>query len=464
MRRFVILLLALAAVAGLAATDITGTWNGMLDAGGQKLRIVFHISATEEGLSATLDSPDQGAFGLPVAGAVFTDPRLELVLDAPPITYSGELKDGMIVGTFRQSGFSAPLDLQRETLPKPVYIRPQEPKEPYGYRIEEVLFTNPEAGIELAGTLTLPQTERVFPVVVMISGSGAQNRDEELMGHKPFWVIADHLTRNGIAVLRYDDRGVGGSGGDASTGTTFDFASDALCAVRYLKTRPEFNQIGLVGHSEGGIIAPIAASQSEDIDFIVLLAGTGIRGDKLLLAQEKLIYQASGMQEEEINQILEVNAAAFGLALYTQDLTSFKTELGNYLKEKMDDGSIEIPAGMTYDELYKLQMDSMTNPWMYEFIRLDPAQWLSKVICPVLALNGSKDLQVPAKYNFPAISEALEEAGNNDYTLRKYPGLNHLFQECETGHPDEYAKIEQTFAPTVLEEMTTWIKARTLPE
>ena len=462
MRRFVTVLLALAAVAGLAATDISGSWNGMLDVGGQKIRVVFHINATETGLTATMDSPDQGAFGLPVARTEFKDPKLELVMDVPSITYSGELKEGMIAGTFKQAGMEFPLNLQREALEKPVYIRPQEPKEPFGYRIEEVLFSNPKAGIELAGTLTLPQGEGVFPVVVLISGSGPQNRDEELMGHKPFWVIADHLTRNGIAVLRYDDRGVDGSGGETSTGTTYDFATDALAAVNYLKSRPEFSFIGLVGHSEGGIIAPIVASQSDEVDFIVMLAGTGIRGDKLLQAQGELIAQASGMEKEEVNRIMEVNAGAFRLALQAQDLASFETELRAYLKEKMDDGTIEIPEGITYDELFRMQMDSVANPWMYEFIRLDPAQWLKKVTCPVLALNGSKDLQVPAKQNFPAIGEALEEAGNKDYTLREYPGLNHLFQECETGHPDEYARIEQTFAPVVLDEMTAWIKARTI--
>ncbi len=462
MKTIFTLLLALTALAGFAATDITGDWNGMLDAGGQKLRLVFHISATEEGLSATLDSPDQGAFALPVAGVIFADPRLELLMDTPPITYSGELKDGMFVGTFKQSGFEAPLDLQREALPKPVYIRPQEPKEPFGYRVEEVLFANPEAGIELAGTLTLPEGEGIFPAVALISGSGAQNRDEELMGHKPFWVIADHLTRNGIAVLRFDDRGVGGSGGDASTGTTYDFASDAVSAVRYLKTRPELGLIGLVGHSEGGIIAPIAATECAEVDFIVLLAGTGIRGDKLLLAQEEAIYSVSGMEAEELKQLLEVNAAAFELAVNAPDLETLKTELGAFLKEKMDDGSIAIPEGTSYDELYKMQMDSMTSPWMFEFIRLDPSAWLSRVTCPVLALNGSKDLQVPPQLNLPAIGAALELAGNRDFTLTEFPGLNHLFQESETGHPDEYAQIEQTFAPVALEQMTTWIKARTL--
>lgn len=459
MKKFFTLLLMMAAVAGICAQEITGDWNGLLEVGGQKLRLVFHIMSTDEGLTATMDSPDQGAFDLPVSRVSFSDQRLELTVDMAQITYAGELKDGILEGTFQQMGNEFPLDLQREALEKPVYNRPQEPQEPFGYRIEEVVFPNPGAGIKLAGTLTLPEGEGIFPAVVMISGSGAQNRDEEILGHKPFWIIADHLTRNGIAVLRFDDRGVGASEGDASTGTTYDFATDALSAVRYLKTRPEIGKIGLVGHSEGGVIAPIAASQCEEVDFIVLLAGTGIRGDKLLLAQQELIW-ASGMEEEELQQTLAVNAGAFELVINALDLEDLETELGKYLTKKMDDGAIEIPQGMSYAELYKMQMDSMTNPWMYEFIRLYPSDWLTKVTCPVLALNGSKDLQVPSEPNLAAIGNALKQGGNKDYTLREFPGLNHLFQECETGLPDEYAQIEQTIAPIVLEEMTAWIKAR----
>ncbi len=459
MKKFITLLVMLAAVAGICAQEITGDWNGLLEVGGQKLRLVFHIMSTEEGLSATMDSPDQNAFDLPVSQISFSNPRLELAVDMVQITYAAELKDGILEGTFQQMGNEFPLDLQREALEKPVYSRPQEPQEPFGYRSEEVAFPNPEAEIKLAGTLTLPEGEGIFPAVVMISGSGAQNRDEEIMGHKPFWVIADHLTRNGIAVLRFDDRGVGASEGDPASGTTYDFATDAISAVRYLRTRPEIGQIGLVGHSEGGVIAPIAASQCEEVDFIVLLAGTGIRGDKLLLAQQELIW-ASGMEEEELQQTLAVNAGAFELVINALDLEDLETELGKYLTEKMDDGAIEIPQGMSYAELYKMQMDSMTNPWMYEFIRLDPSDWLTKVRCPVLALNGSKDLQVPSEVNLAAIGAALEKGGNQDYTLREFPGLNHLFQECETGLPAEYAQIEQTISPIVLEEMTAWIKAR----
>ncbi len=459
MKKYLTLLLALAALTGLMAQDLTGDWHGMLDVGGQKLRIVFHISVAEAGLSATMDSPDQSSFDLPVSKVSFVDPRLELALDIAAITYTAELREGILVGTFKQGGFEAPMDMRREALEPPVYVRPQEPREPFSYLIEEVVFPNPEAGIKLAGTLTLPEGEGPFPAVVMISGSGPQNRDEELMGHKPFWVIADHLTNNGIAVLRYDDRGVGGSEGDAASSTTYDFVGDALSAVSYLKSRPEVLEIGLVGHSEGGIIAPIAASKSDEVDFIVLMAGTGIRGDKLLLAQEELIYRASGMDEEELAVMLEVNAGAFELVINAPDLETMKTELGKYLRDKMADGTIETPEGMSDEDIYQLQMDSMGNPWMYEFIRLDPSEWLEKVTCPVLALNGTKDLQVPSETNLAAISQALDKAGNKDYTIVEFAGLNHLFQECETGHPDEYARIEQTIAPVVLDEITDWIKA-----
>lgn len=462
MKTYFILLLALAAFCSLAAADITGDWHGMLDVGGQKLRIVFHIRVAEAGLSATMDSPDQNAFDLPVSEVSFTDHRLELALDIASITYTAELGEGMLAGTFKQGGFEAPLDMRREALEPPVYIRPQESKEPYSYIIEEVVFTNPEAGIKLAGTLTLPEGAGPFPAVVMISGSGTQNRDAELMGHKPFWVIADHLTNNGIAVLRYDDRGVGGSEGDAASSTTFDFVGDALGAVSYLKSRPEILHIGLVGHSEGGIIAPMAASESEDVDFIVLMAGIGIRGDKLLLAQEELIYRASGMDEAEIIEMLEVNAGAFELVINAPDLETLKKDFSHYLREKMAAGTIKTPEGTSDEAIFQQQMDTMSNPWMYEFIRLDPSIWLQKVTCPVLALNGTKDLQVPAAINLAAISQALDKAGNTDYTIVEFPGLNHLFQECETGLPDEYARIEQTIAPVVLDQITSWIKATTV--
>jgi pimeloyl-ACP methyl ester carboxylesterase len=448
---------------GLGASGISGDWNGILDVQVMQLKLVFHITEGPEGLSATMDSPDQKAFGIEVSSISFNDPVLTMDVSASHINYTGELKDGMITGTFRQAGQEYPLDLVRGEVEKKALVRPQEPIRPFPYYEEDVVFQNAGAGIKLAGTLTLPDKEGVYPVVVLITGSGGQDRDEALMGHKPFLVISDHLTRKGIGVLRFDDRGIGASEGDVMLGDTYDLAGDVRSAVDYLKTRPEVGMIGLAGHSEGGIIAPIVAAQTGDVGFIILLAGTGIRGDKLLLLQEELIMRASGAPEEEIAKTLDVNKVAFDMVINAESLDSLKVQLGKYLNDSMDSGLIEIPENMTRDEMYSLQLDSVANPWMYEFIRLDPSVWLEKVKCPVLALNGSKDLQVPPKENLAAIGAALDKAGNKDYTLKEFPGLNHLFQECETGSPTEYATIEQTFSPVVLETMTDWIKTRTQP-
>jgi len=457
MKRIYIVMIVLLAAAGMFAQDITGQWNGLLDAGGQKLRIVFNITDTEEGLEATMDSPDQSAFGLEVRSVNFEDGQLELVSDFPAIEYVAELKDGVLDGVFKQGGYEFPLDLQREELAAPVYNRPQEPKEPFPYRVEEDVFANPQAGIKLAGTLTLPEGDGTFPAVVMISGSGAQNR-----GHKPFLVIADHLTRNGIAVLRYDDRGVGGSGGNHSTATSVDFDSDAASAVSFLKERKDIGPIGLIGHSEGGLIAPMVAVESNDVEFIVLLAGPGLRGDEILIMQEELIMRGHGTSEEDLELSRDLNRRIYDLILESEDIESIKPELTSLLKESLDSGATQIPEGTDKEKLLTLTLDTLTNDWMVFFIKHDPVPVLEEIRIPVLALNGSNDLQVPSKENLEAIAKALEKAGNKDFTIIEYPGLNHLFQESETGMPDEYIKIEQTFSPEVLDDMTNWILERTI--
>jgi pimeloyl-ACP methyl ester carboxylesterase len=335
---------------------------------------------------------------------------------------------------------------------------------PYSYNAEEVTFTNSKANIQLAGTFTFPKREGKFPAVILISGSGPQNRDEELMGHKPFLVLSDYLTKAGIAVLRFDDRGVGQSKGDFKSATTVDFASDVESAIDYLKTRKEIlaNGIGLVGHSEGGIIAPMVAVQPGKVNYIVLLAGTGIRGDKLLLLQQELVAKASGTKDAEIQQTREVNAGAFEILLKSSSAEAAKPDLKRYLSAAMkkypDDTK---PKGMTEDEFIALQLNQITAPWMYFFIRYDPSVALEKVKCPVLALNGEKDLQVPAKVNLPAIEKALKKGGNQHFTTRELPGLNHLFQECKTGAPTEYATIEQTFSPVAMGEVAKWILQQT---
>jgi len=295
--------------------------------------------------------------------------------------------------------------------------------------------------------------------VVLITGSGPQNRDEELMGHKPFLVLSDYLTRNGIGVLRYDDRGCYESKGDFSKATTSDFATDVDAAVTYLKTRKDINlkKIGLIGHSEGGIIAPMVAASRKDICFIVLMAGTGVPGADILLLQQELIGRASGMKEEKLKETKEINRGLYDIIINPKDTTTLTIQMTEYLKLKMKD-SPDIPKDADPDKIIKQEIAQLTSAWMLNFIRYNPAPMLEKVKCPVLAINGSKDLQVPPDVNLPAIEKALKTGGNNKSTVKELPGLNHLFQECKTGSPNEYAGIEQTLSPLALETISNWIK------
>ncbi len=438
------------------AQDITGQWNGVLSFQGMNLRMVFHIQKAEDGYKSTTDSPDQGAIGLPVTNTTFDGSKVTLA--SANWIYEGDFKTDSIVGTLKQGGMSFPITLKRTSVEVKPVARPQEPKPPYPYRLEDVTFENKTAGITLAGTLTMPATVNNFTAVILISGSGSQDRNEEIMGHKPFLVIADYLTRHGISVLRYDDRGFAQSTGDARLATTADFATDAESAIAYLKTRKEINpkKIGLMGHSEGGIIAPMIAARSKDVGFIVMLAGTGLRGDAILLLQNELISKASGMPEDKIERGNQLNSKIYNKIINTTEnisqqemidlMTTLKPELAEFT-----------PDGMTTDDLIKINAAQITIPWMQYFLRYDPSPALEKVKCPVLAVNGDKDLQVPAKENLSAISMALKKGGNKKVTIKEYPGLNHLFQECTTGSPSEYASIEQTFSPDVLKDLADWI-------
>lgn len=443
--------------------DITGQWNGILKVSGMQLRIVFNISKTDNGFSSTMDSPDQGAKGIPVTSTTFVNSILNMKVVNAGIEYEGEFKEGSFQGNFKQRGQSFVLELKRELSEKPVMLRPQEPNKPYPYYSEDVTFRNEKANIKLPGTFTLPVKGGNFPVVVLISGSGPQNRDEELMGHKPFLVLSDYLTRNGIAVLRYDDRGIARSEGDFKSATTVDFTSDVEAAVAYLKTRKEINKkkIGLIGHSEGGIIAPMVASKSKDVNFIVLLAGPGIQGNQILLLQQELIGRASGVSEIELQKSREINSAVFEIVIKSTDADKLNNDITNFLTQKLSESpDFQKDEGATGTDAVKLQVDRITSPWMVFFIKYNPASALEKVKCPVLALNGEKDLQVPSKQNLPAIKAALAKGGNKNVTAIELPNLNHLFQECKTGLPAEYAQIEQTFSPAALEEISKWINLK----
>jgi pimeloyl-ACP methyl ester carboxylesterase len=438
---------------------ISGQWNGALKIGGSELRLVFHINQTENGYSATMDSPDQGAKGIPVTSVSFENNVLKIAATNLGLSYEGVLEnERTIKGSFKQGGYTSPLDLSKGEMEIKA-VRPQEPLPPYPYHEEEVVFENTGAGISLSGTLTLPQKEGHFPAVVLITGSGAQNRNEELFDHKPFLVISDYLTRNGIAVLRFDDRGVGASTGNFRTATTYDFSTDVEAGVKYLQTRKEINRqkIGLIGHSEGGIIAPMLAARSKDISFIVLLAGTGIPGDQLLLLQQELSAKASGMSEQAWQSLSAVNRKAFDLIIQSTDTARLKSDLTSYLKQVLKGTPDVKPKSQSEEDFIRLQITLYINPWMQYFLKYNPAVALEKVKCPVLAINGEKDLQVPAKINLEAIQKALVKGGNKKVTVKEIPGLNHLFQECQTGLPTEYATIEQTFSPIALEEVLKWI-------
>ena len=429
--------------------EIIGQWNGLLKVPNGQLRVVFHVNKTENGYNGTMDSPDQKVIGIPLEKVAFENLILKLEIPSAQISYEGTLnKDNIVVGKFTQGGQSLELDLSKETIQKQVYARPQEPQKPYPYYTEEVKFENKTDNVVLAGTLSLPKKEGNFPAVILITGSGRQNRDEELLGHKPFLVLADYLTKKGIAVLRFDDRGAGESTGDFSKASTIDFSKDVQAGVDYLKTRKEIDKkkIGLIGHSEGGLIASIIAGNSKDIDFIVLLAGPGLRGDALLLLQTELIERQSGVSSEEIKKRQEILKGAYDLVLASSaNDENFKNSVSTYFNSKFDENQA------------KAATNQITSNWWYTFIKMDPAVALAKVKCPVLALNGSKDLQVPAEVNLQVIEKTLAKAGNKKVTAKILPNLNHLFQECKTGSPDEYEKIEQTFSPIALEEISNWV-------
>ncbi|MBK0369758.1 alpha/beta hydrolase family protein [Flavobacterium agrisoli] len=439
------------------AQEITGKWNGLLKVPGAELRLVFNVTQTEAGLKSTMDSPDQNANGIPVTKTTFEKPQIKF--EVGPILYLGELKGDEIIGVFKQSGQEFPLNLSKKTIEKKESKKSQEPIKPYSYFAEDVNFTNAKANISLAGTLTLPKNDGVFPAVILISGSGPQNRNEELAGHKPFLVIADYLTKSGFAVLRFDDRGVGNSTGNFASATTANFATDVESALSYLKTRKEINskQIGLIGHSEGGIIAPMVAVNTKEVAFIVLLAGTGIPGDELLLLQQSAISKASGKSESEIEKTAQINQKAYQMVMDSQNTEQLKKELQKYLEAVIT----EVPNGMNKEQFITAHVQQLTSPWARYFLKYNPALTLEKVKCPVLAINGAKDTQVPSKENLNAIEKALQKGNNKDFTTHEFANTNHLFQECETGLPSEYATIEQTFSPIVLDYMNKWMHSKT---
>ncbi len=452
-------------VAAPSAKPIAGLWQGELKAGAVTLRVLFRIVADERGgLKATLDSPDQGAKGIPFDSATREGDNVKLEAKRLQASFEGQLSaDGRALeGAWKQAGQSMPLELARLDKEPDNNTRPQEPKKPYPYEAEEVTYENPAAKVKLAGTLTLPRSRRPVPAVLLVTGSGAQDRDETVMGHKPFLVLADYLTRRGVAVLRVDDRGVGGSTGDPTTSTTNDLTGDALAGVAYLKSRKEIDpgKIGLIGHSEGGIIAPLAASRSKNVAFIVLLAGTGVNGEQIILRQAELILTAQKAGPVAVAAARATNERVFAIVKQEPDAEKARQQIRDVLVEAAAAAATTPEAKKEVEAISDAQARSLVAPWFRFFLTYDPTKALQTVRCPVLVLAGEHDLQVEPGQNLPPIEAALKAGGNRDFTIRQLPGLNHLFQHSTTGSPAEYRKIEETFAPEALTIIGDWIAER----
>ena len=453
LHRILITLLLLSS-GSVFAQSITGDWYGSLNVQGMNMKLVFHITETDDGYAATFDSPGQGALGIPFTSAVRNENTITLSADNIAATYTATLENEKLNGIWKQGVNEFELVMSRTDQEVKGPNRPQEPKGALPYKAEDVLFENSAAEITLAGTLTIPKGNGSFPAVILISGSGPQDRDEYFMGHRPFLVIADHLTRHGIAVLRYDDRGFGESTGNHSSATSLDFASDAAAAVAYLQTRKEIDNdhIGLAGHSEGGLIAPIVAADNSDVSFIILIAGPGVSGVEIQKQQVDSFAPMMGLSPEQIEEEKQ-NIEQIAAIVRENDLgEELNKKITEFFLSKMPEGDTFM--GMNKDEFITQKLIEINRPWYKYFIDHDPVEFLKEVSVPILAINGSKDIQVSPQ-NLEYIREATSH--NNQVTITKYPGMNHLFQKCSTCMMAEYSTIETTISPIVLNDMSTWI-------
>ena len=443
-----------------AIASAEGMWQGALEGNGMRLRLQLHVLHDDQKqLVAALDSPDQGVSGLPAIRVSQKEAGFHFEIPVVSGVYDGTLNTAKtaITGTWTQDNVEQKLDFQRSDQLLEL-VRPQNPVKPYPYKEEEITFPNGNAKISLAGTLTVPRGPGPFPAAILLSGSGPHDRDESLIGHRPFLVLADHLTRKGIAALRFDKRGIGKSTGNYANATTEDFASDAEAALAYLKTRREIDakKTGLIGHNEGGMIAPLVAAHSSDVAWIVLLAGPGLRGEDTLLLQSELILKTAGVDDEQVAKTREFNKQTYTLVRQERDPATLEAKLRDLVQSSGMSASLP-PAA------FESQVRLMVSPWFRFFLDYDPLPALQKTMCPVLALNGEKDLQVSPKENLAKIQKALQDGGNQDFQTSELPALNHLFQHSPTGSPTEYGGIEETMAPEALNTVSDWVLKHTAP-
>jgi len=443
-----------------AIASAEGVWQGALEGNGMRLRLQLHVSHDDQKqLVAALDSPDQQVSGLPAIKVRQKDAAFHFEIPVVTGVYDGTLNAAKttITGSWTQNGIEQKLNFKRSDQLLEL-VRPQNPVKPYPYKEEEITFPNEKAKITLAGTLTLPRGPGPFPAAILLSGSGPQDRDESIVGHRPFLVLADHLTRKGIAVLRFDKRGIGKSTGDYANATTEDFAADAEAALSYLKTRKEIDpkRTGFIGHSEGGLIAPLVASRSGGVAWIVLLAGPGLNGEDTLLLQSELILKSSGVDDDQIAKTRAFNKQTYALVRQEKDPAALQAKLTDLVQSSSMSAMLP-PAAL------QSQLRVVTSPWFRFFLDYDPVPALQKTTCPVLALTGEKDIQVPSRENLPKIQKALQDGGNKDFQATELPGLNHLFQHSPTGSIGEYGSIEETMAPEALNAVSDWVLKHSAP-
>lgn len=450
---------------------IGGIWQGVIKTSDFELRMIFTISQnTDSTFIATLDVPEQNATGIPVDKITFDGKNVHLEITPIEGVFNGTLtKDGEAIdGQWSQGGMSLLLILKRSYM-KFVIKRPQEPKEPFPYIVEEVVLKNIDANITLAGTFTFPHSEGAFPAVLLLSGSGPQNRDEAVFGHRPFLVLADYLTRRGIAVLRVDDRGVGGSTGDFDKATAIDFTADAIAGVNYLKSRKEINhgRIGLIGHSEGGMIAPMVAVQTPCVTFMVLIASPGLAIKEMEYLEQARDLKAKGAREDLIAKERIVLESLFEVIMKETDSTAVMESFDTIIRESFqrlseEERKIKEISEQNMEVYIHDKFQRLHSPWFRFYLPYDPGTVLQRITCSVIALNGGKDVQVPAKENLQAIKMALEAGGNKNYIIKELSNLNHLLQTAETGSISEYGKIEETMSPSALQIIADWILEQTV--
>lgn len=454
----------LAGINLFAQSPYAGSWEGKLKLGTTDLRIVFHVKDSAGGLSARLDSPDQEAFGIPADTAYTEAGELVITLKNLRASFRGSLAaDTLLRGTFTQ-GLPFPLELRKVDKPSE-RRRPQTPRSPFPYKSEDLVYKNADGSLEYGATFTCPAGDGPFPAAILITGSGQQNRDEEIMGHKLFAVIADHLTRAGYAILRVDDRGIGKSTGDFSKATSADFADDVNAGVNYLLTRPEVDKqrVGLIGHSEGGMIAPMVATRRQDIAFVILLAAPGAKIIDLMCAQVHAIIRSGGVGEPAAKAYEGLYRKALPAAANAKDSVAAVEALNRIYKRwvKRTDTALlrELGMDLPKNRATSIRMTAgvANTPWFRYFLAFDPVPYLQKLNCKVLALNGDKDIQVLAEQNLEGIRKALARSQVPVQELKSLPGLNHLFQTCKRCNLAEYGELEETISPVALQAMSDWL-------